>query len=125
MRQDSALERQRRKPLGTIVITFLGSGQQRVQYLDRRLEHFDEFHQSLVGAAQGAGVTVGVGIVLRVMLEHADIYLADQRRDILVILVAGLGFRDGDLVQDRGLDLDHLELGDIAAVFVEALDRPG
>ncbi len=59
------------------------------------------------------------------MLEHADIDLADQRRDILVVFVARFGLGDRDLVQDRRLDLDHLELADIAADLVEALYRPG
>ena len=124
VRENGALEGQRGEALGTVVVAFLGRGQQRVQHLDRRLEHLDEFHQALVGAAQRARVTVGIGIVLRVMLEHADVDLADQRRDILVVLIAGLGLGDRDLVEDRRLHLDHLELRDIAAVLVEALDRP-
>jgi len=61
------------------VVAFLGRGQQRMQDLDRRLEHFHELHQALVGAAQRARVTIGVGIILRVMFEHSNIDLADQR----------------------------------------------
>ncbi|MNP56825.1 hypothetical protein D3C76_1515830 [compost metagenome] len=57
----------RPKALGTVVVAFLGGGEQGVQDLDRRLEHFDEFHQALVGPAQRARVAVGVGVVLWVL----------------------------------------------------------
>jgi len=70
-----------------------------MQHLDRRLEHLDEFEDALIGAIETPGIAVGVGIVLRVGLELADVDLADQRRDILVVLVARLGFRDRDLPQ--------------------------
>jgi len=33
------------------------------------------------------------------MLELADIELADQRRDILIVLVSGFGLGDADLPQ--------------------------
>jgi hypothetical protein len=62
-----------------------------VQHLDRRLEHLHELQQALVGQAQAAAVAVGVGVVLRVGLELADVDLADQRADVLVVLVARLG----------------------------------
>ena len=58
------------------------------------------------------------------MFEHTNVNLAHQGRNILVILIPGLGFRDRDLVQDRRLNLDHLELADITAEFVQAFDRP-
>ena len=32
--------------------------------------------------------------------------------------------RDGDLVEDRRLHFDDLELGNVAPEFIEALDRP-
>ena len=124
MGQDRAVERNGAERLGADVIAFLRRGQQRVQHLDRRLEHLDEFQQALVGAAQAAGEGIGVGIVLAEMLELADVDLADERGDILVVLVAGLGLGDGDLAQLVGIELGDFELGDVAAEFVEALDRP-
>ena len=94
VREDDAVERDRADAFGAVVVAFLRCRQQRVQHLDRRLEHFDEFHQALVGQAQAAGEAVGVGIVLRESLELADVHLADQRGDVLVVLVAGLGLGD-------------------------------
>ncbi|MNG94455.1 hypothetical protein D3C79_534670 [compost metagenome] len=110
---------------GTVVVAFLGGGEQRVQDLDRGLEHLDEFHQALVGPAQRARVAVGVGVVLREFLELADIHLADQRRNVLVVFVAGFGLGDGDLVEDRRVQLHHLELADVAAELLQALGGPG
>ena len=97
--QDAAVGN-RTEAFGAVVVAFLGGGQQRVQHLDRRLEHLDEFHQALVGPAQRARVAVGVGVVLRVFLELADIHLADQGGDVLVVLIARLGLGHGDLVED-------------------------
>ena len=96
-----------------------------MQHLDRRLEHLDELHQPLIGPAQRARIAVGVRVVLGEAFELTDVDLADQRRDVLVVLVARLGLGHGDLFQDRGIELDHLELGDVAVVLLEALDRPG
>src|SRR4029453_18649448 len=50
--------------------------------------------------------------------------LANQGRDILVVLIAGLGFGNADLPQFRGLQLDDRELGNVAAELVEPLYRP-
>ncbi len=58
--QDDALERDGADVLGADVVAFLRRGQQRVQHLDRRLEHLDELEQSLVGAIEAAGIAVGV-----------------------------------------------------------------
>ena len=58
------------------------------------------------------------------MLELADIDLADERRDVLVVLVAGLGLGDADLAQLRGVEFDDGELGDVATELVEALHGP-
>ena len=77
MGQDQALERDRREALGALEVAFLGRRQQRVQHLDRGLEHLDELEQALVGQAQAAGVAVGIRIVLRQRLELADVDLAD------------------------------------------------
>ncbi|MNF56193.1 hypothetical protein D3C84_376750 [compost metagenome] len=123
--EDDAAERQPPQALGAVVVAFLGRGQQRVQHLDRRLEHLDEFHQALVGPAQCARVAVGIRVVLREFLELADIHLAHQRRDVLVVLVTRFGLGDGDLVKDRGVELDHAELADVAAELVQAFGRPG
>jgi hypothetical protein len=80
VREHDAVERNRAEALGALEVAFLRGGQQRVQHLDRRLEHLDELEQPLVGQAQAAAVAVGVGVVLRVGLELADVDLADQRR---------------------------------------------
>ncbi|MCY1426673.1 hypothetical protein D9M71_424970 [compost metagenome] len=123
--QDDAVERQSAQSLGAVVVAFLGGGQQRVQDLDRRLEHLDEFHQALVGPAQGARVAVGIGVVLREFLQLADIHLAHQRGDVLVVLVARLGLGDGDLVEDRRIQFHHAEFADVPAQFVQTLGGPG
>jgi hypothetical protein len=99
--QNDPFEGDGRQPLGAVVVAFLGGGQQGVQHLDRRLEHFHEFHQPAVGAAQGAGEAVGVRVVLGEMLQFADVDLAHQRGNVLIVLVARLGLGDGDLMQDR------------------------
>src|SRR3546814_15099341 len=64
--------------------------------------HLDEFEQPLGGAVQAAGIAVGVGIGLAEILELADVDLADQGRDVLVVLVARIGLGDADLPQLRG-----------------------
>ncbi|MNE34821.1 hypothetical protein D3C80_1285580 [compost metagenome] len=114
----------RTEAFGAVVVTFLGGRQQRVQDLDRRLEHLDEFHQALVGPAQRARIAVGVGVVLWVFLELADIDLTDQSRNILVVFVTRLGLGHGDLVENRGVEFDHFELADVAPELGQALGRP-
>ena len=47
------------------------------------------------------------------------------RRDVLVVLVAGLGLGDADLAQPGGIHLNDGELRDVAVEFVEPLGRPG
>ena len=119
-----AVERDRAEAFRALEVAFLGGRQQRVQHLDRRLEHFHELQQALVRQAQAAGVAVGIRVVLRKALELADVDLADQRGDVLVVLVARLGLGDADLPQDRREALDHRELADVAAEFFQALDGP-
>src|SRR5215831_16397189 len=109
---------------GADVVAFLGRRQQRMQHLDRRLEHLYEFKDALIGAVEAARVAVGVGIVLRQRLELADVDLAHQRGDVLVVLVARLGLGDRDLPQARGRDLGDAEAGDIAAEGFEPLEGP-
>jgi hypothetical protein len=123
--QNDAFKRNGRQPLGAVVVAFLSRGQQRMQHLDRRFEHFDEFHQPTIGAAQGAGEAVGVRVVLGEMLQFADIHLADQRGDVLIVFVARFGFGDGDLMQDRRPQLHHPEFGDVAVVFLQRLAAHG
>ena len=124
VREDDAGERDGADILGADVVAFLGRRQQRMQHLDRRLEHLDEFENALVGAVEAAGIAVGVGIVLGVGLELADIDLADQRGDVLVVLVARLGLGDRDLAQARRLELGDAELRDVAAERLEPLVAP-
>ncbi len=124
VRHDDAGVRDSADILGADVIPFLRRGQQRVQHLDRRFEHLDEFEHALVGAVQTAGVAVRVRIVLRVHFELANIDLADQRTDVLVVVVPRLGFRDRNLAQARWIHFCDAKFGDVAAEFVEPLDAP-
>ena len=106
MRQDDALVGDAADVLGAGVVALLRRGQQRMQHLDRRLEHLDEFQQALRRAVEPAREGIGVGIVLAEDLELADVDLADEARDVLVVLVARLGLGDADLLQPRGLQPD-------------------
>src|SRR6185369_9136705 len=76
--ENDAGERDRADVLGPDIVAFLRRRQQRMQHLDRRLEHFDEFENALVGAVEAARIAVGVGIVLGEGLQLADVDLADQ-----------------------------------------------
>ena len=58
------------------------------------------------------------------MLKLPDVDLADEGRDVLVVLVARLGLGDADLAQLRGVKLYDRELFEIAVEFVESLHRP-
>ena len=100
VREDNAVERQGGDPLGTVIVAFLGRRQQWVQYLNRRFKHLDEFHDPLVGAAQRAGVTIGIRVVLRIVFQFADIHFPHQRRNVLVIFITGFRFGDGNLFED-------------------------
>ena len=124
MRENDAGEGNRADILGADVVAFLGRRQQRVQHLDRRLEHLDEFENALVGAVEAAGIAVGVGIVLGEGLQLANVDLADQRGDVLVVLVARFGLGDRDLAQPRRLDLGDAEARDVAAEGLEPLVAP-
>jgi hypothetical protein len=80
-----------------------------VQHLDRRLEHLDELEKTLIGAAESAGEGIGVGIVLAEVLELADIDLADEGGDVLVVLVAGFRLGDRNLPELRRIEPRDLE----------------
>ena len=95
-----------------------------MQHLDRRFEHFDEFKQPLRGPVEPARIRISVGIVLAVELELADIDLADQRGNILVVVIARLGLGDADLAQLRGEQFDDAELRNVAAEFIQPFYRP-
>ncbi len=79
MREDDAAERDRANVLGADVVAFLRRREQRMQHLDGRLEHLDEFEDALVGTIQATRIAVGIGIVLGESFELADVDLADQR----------------------------------------------
>ncbi|OWK19269.1 hypothetical protein AJ88_44615 [Mesorhizobium amorphae CCBAU 01583] len=96
-----------------------------MQDLDRRLEHLDEFEQALRGPVQSAAKGIGVRIGLTEIFQLPDVDLADQGRDILIVLIAWLGLGNADLAQPRRHQFDHAELGDIAGQFIEALGCPG
>ena len=124
MGENDAGERDRTDILGPDIVALLRRRQQRMQHLDRRLEHFDEFENALVGAVEAARIAVSVGIVLGEGLQLADVDLADQRRDVLVVFIARLGLCDRDLTQPRRLDLGDAELRDVATEGFEALVAP-
>ena len=124
VRHDETVERQRRQRFGALEVAFLGGCQDRVEHLKRRLEHLDELDAARRTQTQRARVAVRVRIVLRELLQHAQVDLADQRRDVLRVLVARLRLDDADLVQHRRHDADDLELGQIALEFLQALQRP-
>ena len=63
----------------------------------------------MVGAIQAAGIAIGIRVVLGEGLQLANVDLADQRGDVLIVLVARFGFRDRDLPQARGLDFGDPE----------------
>ena len=96
-----------------------------MQHLDRCLEHFHKLHQPLVGFAQAAAEAVGIRIILGIVLQHADIDLAHQGRDVLVVVVARFGLGYTDLVQHGGVTFNHPELADVAAKLMQAFDCPG
>ena len=124
MGDDQALVGHGADVLGADVGAVLRGGQQRVQHLERRLEHLDELQHALRRAVEPAGIGVGVGVVLAEVLELADVDLADEGGDVLVVLVARLGLGHADLAQLGGVQLDDGKLGDVAAELVEPLDRP-
>ena len=111
--------------LGADVVAFLRRREQGMQHLDRRLEHLDEFENALIGAVEAAGIAVGVGVMLRERFKLANIDLADERRDILIVFIARLGLGDGGLPQARRHELDHAELVQVAARLIKALQTPG
>ncbi len=125
VRQHDAVERNRAHVLGAVVVALLGGGEQRMQHLDRRLEHFHELEQALVGPAQAAGKAVGVRVFLGEFLQLADVHLAHQGRDVLVVFVAGLGLGHRHLVENRRVAAHHAELAQVAAVVLQPLHRPG
>jgi hypothetical protein len=125
VRQHDAVKGNRAKAFGALEVAFLRGRQQRVQHLDRRLEHLHEFQQPLVGQAQAAAVAVGIRVVLRIGFELADVDLAHEAGDVLVVLVARLGLADAHLLEDAGVALDDLELADVAAKLFQPLDGPG
>ena len=110
---------------GAVVVSFLGGGEQWVQHLDRCLEHFHELEQALVGPAQPPGKGVGVRIILGEVFQLANVYLAHQGGNILVVFIAGFGFGHRDLVENGGVAFYHAKLTQVAAEFMQTLDRPG
>jgi len=58
------------------------------------------------------------------MLQLADVDFADQRRDVLIVLVARFGFGDANLAQLRRIEFDNFKFGDVTAKLVEALHSP-
>src|SRR3546814_8454927 len=79
----------------------------------------------LVGAVEAARIAVGVGIVLRQRLQLANVDLADQRGDVLIVLVARLRLGHRDLAQPRRHHPHHRKARDVAAELVQPLSAPG
>ena len=78
-----------------------------------------------MGLAQAAAEAVGVRVILGEVFQHADIHLANEGGDVLVIVIARLGLGYTHLVQYRRVHLHHTELTDVAAVLVQTFYRPG
>ena len=126
MGEDDALIGQRAEVLGAGVVAFLRRGQQRMQHLDRRLEHFDEFEQPLGRAVEAAGIAVGVGIVLREMSRACGCRPCrpaprcpgcSRRR--------ARSWRRRSAAACEGYSLTTVNLEMIAVELVEPLGRPG
>jgi hypothetical protein len=83
--------------------------QQRVQHLDRRLEHLDEFENALVGPGSSRPNSYGRPDHSGQHLKLASIDLADQRGRVLAVFVDGLGLRDAYPPQPRRLDSGNAE----------------
>ena len=124
MGQHDAVEWDCAKAFRALEVAFLCGREQWVEHLDRCFEHFDEFQQALIGQAQTAGKTVGVRVVLSKGFELANVDLANQRRDVLVVFVAGLGLRDSDLFEDRRIPPDDFEFANIATKLFQSFDCP-
>ncbi len=116
--QNDSLKWNGRQSLSAVVIAFLSRRQQWMQHFNRGLEHLDKFHQAAIGPAQRPGETVRIRVILGEMLQLADIHLADQRGNILVVFIARFGFSDRDLMQNSGPQFDDTELGNIAIKFL-------
>jgi hypothetical protein len=124
--QHHAIKRNGAEAFRPFEVAFLGGGEQGVQHFDGRLEHFHKLEQALVGQAQAAGEAVGVGVVLREAFQLANVHLAHQgRADVLVVLVARLGFGNAHLFEHAGVALDDLELADVAPKLVERFTAQG
>ena len=123
--QDHTVEGDRAHAFGGVVVAFLGRRQQWVQDFDGCLEHLHEFHQALVGLAQATAEAVGIRIVLGEILQHADVDLADEGGNVLVVVVTGLGLGNSNLVEHRGIHFHNPELADVAAVLMQAFHGPG
>ena len=122
--EDNPVKRQGGNTFRPVVVPLLGGGQQRMQHFDRCFKHLDEFHNPLVGTAQRTGIAVGIRVVLRVMLQLTDIDFTHQRRDILVVLVTGFCFGNGDLLEDRRPHFHDAEFGNVPAKLVQTFCRP-
>ena len=79
VRHNDARKRDRPDVFGAHIIAFLRRGEQGVQHLDWRFEHFNELKHALVGAVKAAGIGIRIGIILGVHFQLADIDLAHQR----------------------------------------------
>jgi hypothetical protein len=57
-------------------------------------------------------------------VELADVDFPDQRRDVLIVFVAGFGLGDADLAKLRGVHLDDAKLlddGKLRQIAVELI----
>ena len=59
-----------------------------------------------LASVEAAGEAVGVRVVLAEHLQLADVHLADQGGYVLVVVVAGFGLGDGDLLAAGRIQLD-------------------
>jgi hypothetical protein len=95
-----------------------------MEHLDLRFEHFDELEQPLRRQAQTPGVAIGIRIILAQLGELAHVHLADERTNVLSVLVAWFGLGDRDLIEHRGENSLDSKAGEVAVIGVHAFLRP-
>ena len=94
MCKDYALKGHCGEAFGALEVFLLGRGQEWIQDLEGRLEHFHKLQQTLVGQTQATRVTVGIGVVLTESIELTDVHLSNERGNVLIVFIAGFDLGD-------------------------------
>ncbi len=125
VREHDAVEGDGAEAFGALVVAFLRGGQQRVQHLDRRLEHFHELEQALVGAGTGRRSSCRrPGRPARRSRACGCRPCRPASWMSWLFSSPGSVLAMPTCLSTRRVALDDLELADVAAVLVEALHRP-